>query len=70
MQLEFLLSQEAGYRRAQDDKKLDQFWPRILEEWFHRWGVPKATPAVIAKSKSPEDAATAMQKKRTKVRDD
>ena len=68
-QLEFLLSHETEYKRLQTEKRLDHFWPRVLEEWYHRWKLPPPSPDMVEKCRTPDDALAKMRKKKTKVRD-
>ena len=45
-QLEFLLENWPRFKRAQDAKKLDQFWERIFADWLTRW------PTTVARGSS------------------
>ena len=68
-QLEFLLYQWPVFKRAQDNKSLDRFWPRVFEDWFKRWPV-RSTPTLIKEHGSPEAARLMAQKEKNTVRDD
>lgn len=66
-QLEFLLSQWKSFKRAQDAKTLDKFWPRVFEEWFTRWPVP-SSPSLARSHNSIEEGRLALQKAKNTVR--
>jgi hypothetical protein len=66
-QLEFLLSQEGSFRRCQDQKTLDHFWPRVFEEWYNRWPI-FASSALSRRHGTPEAARVMLQKEKNAVR--
>ena len=66
-QLEFLLSQESSFRRCQDMKTLNHFWPRVFENWYDRWPIV-STPALSKKYGTPEAARIMVQKETNAVR--
>ena len=68
-QLEYLLTEEANFKRAQDAKALDPFWSRVFEEWHHRWVLPDPSPALCLKWKTPDALRDAVKKARNKVGD-
>ncbi|KAF9779415.1 hypothetical protein BJ322DRAFT_1113226 [Thelephora terrestris] len=63
VQLEFLLTQEARFRRCQDEKTLDRFWPKVFEEWYHQWPIVPSI-AMTRKHGSPEAARMMMQQEK------
>lgn len=67
-QLEFLRARWGAFKRAQDDKRLDPFWARVLDDCFTHWPVP-STPSLFREYKSVEEGREDFQKKKTAVRD-
>ena len=66
-QLEFLLSRFSNFKRSQDEKTLDRFWPRLFEDWYDRWPVP-ANPTMSKNYGSPEANRLMAQKAKKTVR--
>lgn len=66
-QLEFLLSQESSFRRAQDARTLDRFWQKVFDEWYHRWPLPSC-PTLTHGHNTAETARFMLQKEKNKVR--
>lgn len=66
-QLEFLFSQEAVFKRYQDQKTLDHFWPRVFKEWYDRWPI---VPSLDLRREhgSAEAARVMIQKEKNAVR--
>lgn len=67
-QLEFLISNWLAFKRAQDNKALNQFWDRIFDQWHTRW--PSVPSAALSKTHgSPEAARLMLQKDKNSVCD-
>ena len=67
-QLEFLMSRWDSFKRAQNAKTLDHFWPKVFEDWYTRWPVPSSA-TLIQEYGTMEEGRLALQSEKNGVRD-
>ena len=65
-QLEYLLTCWDAFKRAQDAKRLDQFWPKVFEDWYARWPVP-SSPSLALRYPSIEEGRVLLQQEKNNV---
>lgn len=66
-QLEFLLRRWGDFKRAQNAKKLDNFWPRVFEDWYTNWPIP-SSPSLALEYGTVEDGRLKLQQAKSTVR--
>ena len=66
-QLEFLLSREGAFKRAQEAETLERFWQKTFEDWYHQWEIP-ASPSLIVRYGSISEGRLALQREKNIVR--
>lgn len=67
-QLEFLISRWRTFKRAQDIKGLDKFWPKVFEDWYIHWPIPHSQ-SLVRSHGSVEEGRLVLQKEKNVVRD-
>ena len=65
-QLEFLLSHWASFKRSQNNKTLDQFWPRVFDQWHRNWQITPSR-ASCREYGNPENARLMLQQSKNTV---
>lgn len=66
-QLEFLLSREEAFKRAQDGRALEPFWQKVFEDWYHQWEIP-SSPSLALTYGSITEGRIMLQKEKNAVR--
>lgn len=65
-QLEFLLAYWEKFKRAQDNKALDSFWPKVYEDWYTRWPI-SSSASLVLKYGSIQEGRLMLQKDKNAV---
>ena len=63
----FIIKHLTLYDRKNEEEKLKEFWPMILEEWFKRWPLSEPPEKLVTKEGTIEKARKAWKHSRTEV---
>lgn len=66
-QLEFLLRRWEDFKRTQNAKTLDKFWPRVFEDWYTNWPI-SSSPSLALTHGTVEEGRLKLQKAKNTVR--